>query len=150
MKPTFDNPAPPDEPPSLVWVARFITSMNRALDGDIHSYELQSRTDPLQWVLVITLNRNWLRVEMSPLRGQLRMWAETNNAEYQRSTWSKREFRALLLLRSLRPERNISPYEEADDIAVHRRRRGRLRGPSRADRGRRSDDARISPKREDS
>mgnify|MGYP003660132553 CR=1 FL=1 len=121
---------PRDEPPALKWVARFIDSMNRATDGAIYSWELSSRTDPLQWVLTVTLARDWLRAEKAPMRNQLRVWAATNNVEYQRSEWKKRVFRSLLLLRGLRPESNLSPFEEEDDL--HRGRRGRLRRPGRA------------------
>ena len=109
------------EPASLVWVARFMGSMNRALDGDIYSWELSSRTDPLQWVLTITRQHPWKQKEVAAVRGQLKEWAGINDTVYQRSKWHRNTFTVLLLLRGLGPRQDHTPYEE-HKRALHGRR----------------------------
>ena len=99
------------EPDSLAWSARFIASANRALDGDIYSWELKERTDPLQWVLIVTLVRPWRAKEIPLFRAQLKAWASANNAKYKRSSYEGRKFTALILLRGLGPKLDRSPYE---------------------------------------
>lgn len=139
---------PRPEPPSLKWVARFIDSMNRASVDGIYSWELTSRTDPLQWVLTVTM-RQRLGPKAGPLfRALLREWAEANDAVYKRSTWNKNTFTALILVKGLGPEKNLSPFEGTD--AGHRRRRGRVRRFGWAHRGgSRDDDDPVSPAQAD-
>jgi hypothetical protein len=118
-------------PPSLRWVALFMESMNRALDDEIYSWDLRERADPLSWVLVITLKRKILSQEARILREQLSLWAEVNDAKYQRSTWEKYQFKALLLIKGLGPVQQTNPHEEDIDFAVFRSGRSGLWGARR-------------------
>lgn len=123
-------------PLSLRWVALFMESINRALDGAVYSWELKSQADPLSWVLIVTMTRPFFTKEVRFLREQLRLWAQINDAVYQRSTWEKFQFKGLLLLRGLGPLMNIDPYNDNEvDLDLFRRRRGGLWCPRRQDAG---------------
>jgi len=110
-------------PPSLAWVPGFVASANRALDGYIVRAEVEGRTDPLQWVLVLTSEFSWSVPLVSGLRKVLQDWCKTNRAEYKRSDWERNVFKALILVRGLGPEMNLNPYEEDSDAAKRAARR---------------------------
>ena len=109
-------------PASLSWVPLFVESANRALDGDIVEATLEPRTDPLQWVLVLTSQWSWSTPVVRGLRQILKDWCTVNKAEYVRSDWDGRVFKALVIVRDLGPERKINPYEEGSDAAKRRAR----------------------------
>ena len=112
-------------PPSLTWVSLFAASANRALDGDLVDAQASQRTDPLQWVPVLTTKTPWTSVTSSFMRQLLEGWCRVNNAvldtagiEKERTRWS-----ALVLIRGLGPEMKVNPYEEDSDDARRARRR---------------------------
>lgn len=112
-------------PLSLTWVPLFAASANRALDGDLADARASQRTDPLQWVLVLTTNTPWTSVTSGFMRQLLEGWCQVNNAvldsagiEKDRTRWS-----ALVLIRGLGPEMKVNPYEEDSDDARRARRR---------------------------
>jgi hypothetical protein len=109
-------------PASLSWVPLFVDSANRALDGDIIEATLEPRTDPLQWVLVLTSKWSWNVRVVAGLRQILKDWCKVNDAEYKKSAWDERVFKALVIVRGLGPERKVNPYEENNDAAKRRAR----------------------------
>jgi len=112
-------------PASLRWVPLFAASANRALDGDILDAKISQRTDPLQWVLVLTTSFQWTAMTSKVMRGLLDAWCAANDAVLDRAgigtpatTWS-----ALILIKGLGPEKTINPYEEDSDAARNAARR---------------------------
>lgn len=114
---------PEAAPPSLAWVPAFVESANRALDGDVVAAVLEPRTDPLQWVLVLTSAGGWLPETVRGLRQLLKSWAQVNDAEYARSDYDRRTLCALIVLRGLGPERNVNPFVEDRDVQNREARR---------------------------
>lgn len=110
-------------PASLAWVPLFVASANRGVDGDIVEATLEPRTDPLQWVLVLTSQWSWSTPVVRGLRQILKDWCAANRAEYKRSDWDGRVFKALIIVRGLGPEMKINPYEEDSDAAKRAARR---------------------------
>ena len=113
-------------PLSLTWVPLFVASANRALDEDLVDAQASQRTDPLQWVLVLTAKTPWTAVTSNFMRQLLEGWCQVNNAELAsagieqpRTRWS-----ALVLIRGLGPEMKVNPYEEGTFDAP--KARGRL------------------------
>jgi len=41
----------------------------------------------------------------------LKEWCEANDAVYRKSEWSKRDFKALIIIKGLGPEQNNSPFD---------------------------------------
>ncbi len=111
-------------PASLAWVALFVASANRALGDDIIAATLEQRTDPLQWVLVLTSCTPWRTETAAGLRMILKDWATYNRADYRRSEYDGRVLKALIYIRGLGPEMNFNPYDESED---EKRRHRRLR-----------------------
>lgn len=110
------------EPASLKWVARFVESANRALFQELTSWELREQVDPLKWHLILAKKTKWSKAEAQGIREQLKEWSEFNDAIYQRYTYQNYEFRAILFIRYLQPEKNLSPYEDNKKKGLFRRR----------------------------
>lgn len=102
-------------PDSMKWVPLFIESLNHALLGDIHSWDLEAEADPLRKVLHLRLHRRWRKEEVPLVRGILSEWAKANNCTYRRSFYKHRDFRALIMLRGLGPVQEHDPMMEEPD-----------------------------------
>lgn len=99
-------------PPALAWVALFVSSTNRATDGDVVAATLEPQVDPLEWVLVLTSRVRWNAERAAFLRRMLQAWAGANAATMGRSRSQDRVFRAQIFLRGLGPELMNNPYDQ--------------------------------------
>lgn len=102
----------PDTPPTLAWLPDFAASIGRASLGSLASWEVKGADDPLRWYVTLTFYYDIPKYAPSLLRGLLEQWADANNCVYRRSEFKGCVFRALILLKGLRPESRISPFDE--------------------------------------
>jgi hypothetical protein len=100
-----------DIPPSAKWVSQFVESVNRALLGDLHAWDLLGDADPLKRTVLLRKKQDWRREEVPLVRSLLKEWAEKNDCVYKRSQWKKKDFCALILLKGLGPLRDESPFD---------------------------------------
>jgi len=96
-------------PPSTAWVSSFAESVNRAI-GDVYGWELYDTQDPLRFVLLVRLTRNYEPRERPPLRKLLSSWAEANKCIYRRSHFTKTDFKALLIIPQWGPKSDELPF----------------------------------------
>tara|TARA_Y100000034_G_C6870045_1_gene397058 strand:+ start:256 stop:543 length:288 start_codon:yes stop_codon:yes gene_type:complete len=94
----------------MTWVPQCVLSLNRALLGDLHAWEVYEQTDPLKRILHLRFHRRVRKEEVPLLRELLKLWCEVNDCVYRKSEYKGYDFKAVILLKGLGPEKNETPF----------------------------------------
>lgn len=99
-------------PLSARWLLELTAFLERTLLGELASWAVESRSDPLHLVLHLRLRADWSREDVNRLRQILKDWTEANDCVYRRSEYKRKDFRALIVLKGLGPLHKTNPYLE--------------------------------------
>jgi hypothetical protein len=100
-------------PMSMRWLERFLESLQLLWPGDLWAWDLLKREDPLQRVLHLRFSRPLKQPDLPILREFLKGWCTANDCVYRKSDLvGTYDFKALIVLKGLGPERNNTPFDE--------------------------------------